>query len=494
MTINLKLAKLPYLSNCFLLVFFIFGILLINRHEMWLDETQPWLLARDSTSFPDLLYNKRYDGHPALWYSLLFMVTKFTLNLKALQILHIVLITGFVFIFLKSGFNLYFKILFCSGYYILYEYAAITRLYALELLLAGLACYVYTTRKKNFFLLLLLLFLLAQANLFGLIFSSGLLLLLLYEQDFISNKKSWLKYAGITAVLAGYGFAIYSMKPPPDDFFAAGWNFHWNLDLLKNLMGSIWHSFVPFPALYVEFWNTNFIRSPEIKTVLGLMVYVWTFTFFTKSPKILILYVFITVSTLLFFYLKYLGTTRHQGHLFIFFIFCLWLLPTPQNPFSPGYQRNYKPFIKLFSLYLILVVNVGAGFFAAAVDWVYPFAPNKQTAQFLENLPYSFNLVAENNFHPSPIAAYLNRKIYYANTQRFGSYYQTSYEENQKLTDYQTIQTGVVLTKKTNQVSVVILDKELRLNSNKNNKIKKIFKSDNTILGKPVYHLYLISL
>src|SRR5688500_16875572 len=124
------------LLSAFLLFFFILGIFRLYRHEMWLAETGPWLLARDSASYLELAFNKRYEGHPNLWYSLLFILTRLTTAVEAMQWLHLVLITGFLLVFFfRSPFSLFYKLAFGFSYYIFFEYQALSRLYAVELLL-----------------------------------------------------------------------------------------------------------------------------------------------------------------------------------------------------------------------------------------------------------------------------------------------------------------------------------------------------------------------
>jgi len=50
-------------------------------HEMWRDELQAWLIARDSKNILELFINLKYEGHPALWYLLLTPLTKVFLRL-----------------------------------------------------------------------------------------------------------------------------------------------------------------------------------------------------------------------------------------------------------------------------------------------------------------------------------------------------------------------------------------------------------------------------
>lgn len=52
------------------------GAFVIAHHELWRDEVQAWLLARDSASAIDLFSRQKYEGHPALWQLLLMPLTR----------------------------------------------------------------------------------------------------------------------------------------------------------------------------------------------------------------------------------------------------------------------------------------------------------------------------------------------------------------------------------------------------------------------------------
>src|SRR5437660_396106 len=72
-------------------LFLLAGFLGILNHEMWRDELQSWLIARDSRTVGELLQNMRYEGHPAFWYVCLFAITRFTHDPLAMQVFHLVL-------------------------------------------------------------------------------------------------------------------------------------------------------------------------------------------------------------------------------------------------------------------------------------------------------------------------------------------------------------------------------------------------------------------
>ncbi len=157
-------------SNCLVLVFFVLSFVGILNHEMWRDETQAWLIARDSSTLTDLYENLKFEGHPALWHLCLFIITKFTHNPFAMQFFHILIATAIVWIFVKlSPFNILQKTLFTFSYFPFFEYNLISRNYNLALLFVFIFCYLFTKKKRNYILLFSSLALLANTNVYGLL-------------------------------------------------------------------------------------------------------------------------------------------------------------------------------------------------------------------------------------------------------------------------------------------------------------------------------------
>lgn len=156
-------------------LYFFLGLIGILNHAMWRDELNPWLIARDSESIVELFQNIKYEGHPGVWYICLSVLNQFTHNPVAMQITHLIIATGAIYIFLNfSPFTRLQKLLFTFGYLPFYEYLLISRNYAIGVLFVFAFCALYPTRKKNYFSLSLLLFLLANTNAYCLFISIAL--------------------------------------------------------------------------------------------------------------------------------------------------------------------------------------------------------------------------------------------------------------------------------------------------------------------------------
>ena len=72
-------------ENLLILTFVLLILLGVFHHELWRDETQSWLIARDSTSLLDLFRNTHYEGHPLLWHYCLYGLSRISRNPLTMQ-------------------------------------------------------------------------------------------------------------------------------------------------------------------------------------------------------------------------------------------------------------------------------------------------------------------------------------------------------------------------------------------------------------------------
>ena len=117
------------------------AIFAIAHHEMWRDELHCWLVARDSPMPWDVVRGRAYDGQPPLWYLLLWVLQRVTRDPRAMQVVHVALAAAVVWVFAsRAPFGRPLRALFPFGYFLAYEYVALSRCYGLALLLALLLC------------------------------------------------------------------------------------------------------------------------------------------------------------------------------------------------------------------------------------------------------------------------------------------------------------------------------------------------------------------
>src|SRR5262249_37310713 len=217
------------LAEFIALAFFFLGAVLSLNHEMWRDEIQVWLLARDSSSVAELFSNLKYEGHPGLWHLLVMPLTRVTNSPTAMQALHLFVATSTIYLFARySPFSFLQKLLFSFGYFPFYEYAIVARNYALGILLIFAFTSLFDARYTKSVVVGLVLLLLSHTSVLGLIIAIVLFFVLLvdflyYERR--SVRQAYAVYTGFSIILVGIVSAVLQLVPPGDSGFATDWNF-----------------------------------------------------------------------------------------------------------------------------------------------------------------------------------------------------------------------------------------------------------------------------
>ena len=272
-------------------IYFVVSLVGILHHELWLDEAHHYLLARDSNSFLELIQNTRYEGHPILWNSLLYGLTRFSTDPFWMQFLHILISTSVVFLFLrKAPFNWVFKTLFIFGYFMLFEYNVISRNYILGVLFLFLACSVFEKRKEKLVPLTVYLALATNIHLMFAVIAFALFLTLLFENHL--NKELFKRVYTIGYLVFGIGLVLTIIQIiPPDDtrFFDRIDHMSLGEKFTKGFI-SLFKATATIPDFTtIHFWNSNLLvnLSKPISAVLGLLAYCIPLLLFYKNRKVL---------------------------------------------------------------------------------------------------------------------------------------------------------------------------------------------------------------
>lgn len=148
-----------WLWSAFLIYALLAGYTMLH-HEPWGDELHSWNIAKGSTTLSALRHNSSYEGHPPVWYVLLWGISKLSHNPFYLQILHLSVAIAIIFLVLfHTALPVNIRVLIPFGYYFLFEYAIICRNYAAGILAGILLCIViqrqFRYRIPVYYLLLL---------------------------------------------------------------------------------------------------------------------------------------------------------------------------------------------------------------------------------------------------------------------------------------------------------------------------------------------------
>jgi hypothetical protein len=404
------------------------------RHEMWRDELEAFLAARDSATPVDVVHNTRYNGHPVTWYLLLHAVTHVTHDPRGMQLLHACLATIGVYVFARyAPFSRLQRALFCFGYFPLFEYGVISREYVLGLVMLFAFCTAYSA-GANLLVLALLAGLLAQTNAYGLILALGLAGFMVVARLFprgmgVSSMHYRDGHAAVFAAIGIFvlavGLAILQLMPPSDTGTVVGWSLpSWKMFPLVM----VWRALVPVPPLTWKFWNENIVGGNKHAAPLGMLLFPMVFWMLRKQRPALPMFAIGSIGLLTFAFVKFYGSIRHHGHLYLVLVAALWLAASEgrwrgrlSDHAATGERGLEKALSRAFTS--LLVVHVIAALIAISIDWVRPFSQSRATAAYIREhgLAGAF-IVGEKDTPAAAIAAYLDRQIYFPRGDRIGSY------------------------------------------------------------------------
>ncbi len=335
-TLDNRTGDNSHFTKYTVLTFLFFCGLLLFNHEMWRDELQAWLIAKNSTSILDLFHNLKYEGHPYLWYIGLYLFSRFSDQAFVMQLFHLIIATSVIYLFVRfSPFTRVQKILFIFGYFPLYEYGVLSRNYSLGFLLIFAFCAAFQLSRNRTNLLALsgILFLLSQVSAYSLILSIVLGLTLAFEAILDTElrkdllKRKWIIVAAISIFVFGVIISILQQLLPPDSSSnaAGGWRLTLDFKEMGRAFTIIWKAYVPIPKFRLHFWGSNIIRNHLLQFVFSSVFFCYFLFLFVRKPAILFLYSLGTLGIVAVSYTKFYGYIRQHGHLFILLVVCLWL-------------------------------------------------------------------------------------------------------------------------------------------------------------------------
>jgi hypothetical protein len=388
--------KKPLLWAIFILYILVLSYA-IAHHELWSDELHSWNIAKASRSFFDLILNTRYEGHPPVWYTILWSISKFTHNVNYIQGVQLIIACLVVFIVLfLSPFPFITRVLIPFGYYFLFEYAVLSRNYAIGVLLAFCICVImYKNFRFKSLLYYILLFSLSNTHLLAAILAGSLhlyFLLLNIEQKKKISTIAFHIFLGTLVLLP----CLYFIFPPSDsDKNIPSWITRLDIiNQLRIIIQAPMRALIPIPAWWnYNFWNTEFLLEAQSKySILKLLsaavlisIFGLIFFILKGNKKSLILFITNLILTFIIAIVFPINETRYVGFIYIGFIVACWLY-CYETPLS----RKNKGLINI-----LLVLQMIAGIFAVSKDIQLPFSNSYRVSELLKEVPANEKIVTD---------------------------------------------------------------------------------------------------
>lgn len=373
--------KTDYWKNLLLVLpFLLFFFVQLAHHQMWRDELHTWGLLRASPTLTSLFGNIHYEGHPTLWYLLLWPAARWTSSPGAMKLIEAVIGTAiYLIIGLWSPFSRVEKALLLLSYFISFEYTVISRDYSLFLLAALAYVHVRSARPSSPIAAAILLGILANTV------SIGVILSVAFVSEWICNRISqghhaiqpsrWRYYAAAGIYL--FSLAIYYQSTrlakdisiratgPPFQFAAS----------LRHLAFVIQAytvvPFIPFHITATVYWNAPIFNHHRLLLPLVPIVVIAIYLLFRRDRCLLLLIGLAAAGGIALSHLIYLGYTRHFGIVFVAIVAALWI-------------QRFRTHHASIGVYLLLGIFALGGVTVAIAQWTRPFSNAGATARWIQ--------------------------------------------------------------------------------------------------------------
>ncbi len=198
-------------------------LVVVASHEPWRDELQAWGIGMDSTNLASLFRLSPFEGHPRLWHLLLYGVGHLARGWWLVAAVHTVIAATTAWIVLRyAPFSRRERVLMVFGYYFLFEYAVVVRVYGLGVLLAVLAMVCWTGQRQRPVLTALILIILANTSLMGLLVAVTATAAFFIEWAWTSSierraARVWAMFATVGAICILAAAGVYVQAAPPTE-------------------------------------------------------------------------------------------------------------------------------------------------------------------------------------------------------------------------------------------------------------------------------------
>ncbi len=442
----------------------------IVHHEMWRDELHCWLVARDSATPWDVVRNRAYDGQPPLWYLLLWVLERFTHDPRSMQVMHAAIAVSVVWVFAdRAPFGRPIRALFPFGYFVAYEYVALSRCYGLALLLALLLCVNHPRRFERPAATACLLVALALTATVSTMVAAAYAAALLVDwfghlrRGDRSARRAWIP---ILAAMAGGGAAALCTWPPADSTVT---RIAWPKEMPSDDAPTrLIVALMPIPRADFFFWNSNALLSYEpfqrVALWVSLALAGWILFVLSRDRIAAVLFGVGALLLVVLFAFVYGGNVRHQGFLFVLFLMGAWLVRIAPGAAALAGWRRIRDGALSPTLAIVLCAHVLGTPVALYYDYKYVFSSGQRAADALRaNGLGDSLLVAEVDFPASAVLGALGPRAvaYSPRTGRPFSFVQWTRDRHWDPTDRETLAYATTLAASRGEDAVLLMNRPL---------------------------------
>lgn len=390
-----------------------------TTHEFWRDEVRAWSLARAATSPLDLYGLLHDEGHPVLWYLLLYIGNSIVDTPVVLPVTSIIVaFAAVVVLILCSPLPFWMRGLFIFSALPLYEYSVMARNYGISMLLLFVGAVLYRNRAKHPFLLGLVLALLANSNVHSAILAC--LIAALWAWDIVVDQRTASAqgrglplYLPLAVVLAGVLLCAAFTWPSENTIVTA-----------VHSKGGRDLAYASFDAVLRPHRTFSQIVPAALPPPMAFgLLYLAVFGLIHR-PNLLMAALGGQIAFGVFFRVVYQGEYRHQGLFLIFILFLYWLfVQSIENGAMPRIKRLALNMGLYVAMPILILANVVKTPNAMCTDFRLEQSSSRAFGEFLNHSETYRDavIVPEPDYFAESLPYYAKNSIYLPREHRFGT-------------------------------------------------------------------------
>jgi hypothetical protein len=397
------------------LVLWLAGVIFTtSRHEYWRDEVRAFTLARAASSPLNLYTLVQYDGHPAVWYLLLYFGISIVDTPLVLPVTSIAVAFAAVVLFMVwAPYPFWFRCLFIFTALVFYEYSVMARNYGVSILLLFVAAVLYPRRAEHPVLLAVALALLANTNVHSALFAA--LLAAVWAWDLVADDRKAARvrisrYLPLAIVGIGILICVAFTMPRERTILVVSRTLSPE-EAVPAATEAVLRPDDTFQDLLPDWLPPK----AAILLLYGAIVGLW------RRPNLLLAALGAQLGLGVFFRAAYPGWYRHQGLYVVFLVFLYWVFleTTNRRRFLRG--RGVLFAGGLAALLVLILVDVSK---APGVAWADITGEKSSSRAFGEFLRQSSEyrdavIVPEPDFALESLPYYADNTIYLPRERRF---------------------------------------------------------------------------
>lgn len=360
---------------------------LLSRHEMWIDELQSWVIARESGSLFELVHNLRWEGHPPLWYAVLWPASWITSAQESVQVVNLAVCSTTALLVLRyMPVPLVARAALVFGYVPFYEVGIISRSYGLMFLL-GIAAIILAGRTEG-----------PNAPALAAVIGMALTTVVAVPLAVAFVVARWgLPWwaararhrhhgvwlgVGLGAVVLGVAMSMPATGGGPRADFSLPTSAS-----LNNAFSMLTNVFVPIPKMQISFWNTSLLQKTDSRLpwIVGLALFLLVLVAVRRSAAAVTIWLIgvggymtaVAISGMPY-------RVRHASVIWLALILAVWMVAGDPRLTGDDKKRFAPTWVQVTAMLAAGACLFGS-YFAARQDLRYRFSGAEDAAQWIDD-------------------------------------------------------------------------------------------------------------